>query len=118
MTEGFAESFRRGFESAALKPMGDLGASQATAGAPGPDPGHYPYARPVRLGWRRDASGHWTYDAQDEHRWEVFCAQCGDSDGPATDQAAEVQRLRGPYPGKRRAKHAADKHFRAFSRRP
>lgn len=118
MTQGSGESFRQGFESAALKPMGDLGASPARQGTPGPDPGHYPYARPVRLGWRRDAGGHWAYDMVDEHQWEVLCAQCGDTDGPATDQSPEVQALRGPYRSKHRAKHVADKHFRAFWPRP
>src|ERR1022692_2454959 len=96
MTAGFSEGFRQGFESAALKPIGDLGANPAAVGAPGPDPGHYPYARPVRPGRHRDASGHWAYDMADEHLWEVCCAQCGDTDGPATDQGPEVQQLRGP----------------------
>jgi len=115
MTAGFGERFREGFEAALVKPMGDLGADAAQPGASGPDSGHYPYARPVRHGWRKDASGHWAYDMADEHSWEVFCAQCGDTDGPATDQSPEVQQLRGPYRGKHRAKHVADKHFHAFS---
>jgi hypothetical protein len=118
MTAGFNEGFRQGFESAALKPMGDLGASPASRGAPGPDPGHYPYARPVRLGWCRDAGGHWAYDMVDEHWWEVICAQCGDTDGPATGLSPEAQALRGPYKGKHRAKRVADKHFHAFTGRP
>jgi hypothetical protein len=117
MTAGSGD-FRLGFESAAMNAKAKLAADATATRASGPDPGHYPYARPVRDGWRRDAGGHWAYDTVDEHRWEVFGAQCGDTDGPATDQAPEVQELRGPYHGKHRAKDIADKHFRAWSGTP
>ena len=68
-----------------------------------PDPisdyGHFPYARPLRLGWQHDATGKWNSPSEDHKLWEVFCAECA------------VQRLRGPYPSEHRAKHAATKHF-------
>jgi hypothetical protein len=114
MSDGFGD-FRLGFESAALDAKGELAANSAAIRASVPDHGHYPYARPVRDGWHRDAGGHWAYDTVDEHQWEVFCAECGDTDGPAADQAPGVQELRGPYRGKHQAKHVADKHFHAFS---
>ena len=116
MTTGPDRGFREGVAAAALRPMGDMAAdAAASAGSGTSGHGHYPYARPVRHGWRRDAGGHWAYDTVDEHQWEVFCAECGDTDGPAADQAPAVQELRGPYRGKHRAKHVADKHFRAYS---
>jgi hypothetical protein len=89
--------------------------------AMGPDPaasrfdgGHFPYARQVRIGWHHDAAGAWAYDGVDAHLWEVFCQQCGDTDGPAEDQVPAVRELRGPYRHERSAKHAANKHFSAF----
>jgi hypothetical protein len=84
------------------------------AGASGPDHGHYPYARQVRTGWHQDAAGRWAYDGVDVHLWEVFCEQCGDTDGPAESQAPAVLQLRGPYQRKHSAEHAANKHFKAF----
>ena len=72
--------------------------------------GHYPYARRLRVGWTRTPSG-WAYASEDDHLWEVFCAECGDTDGPADRQSPEVQRLRGPYESEHRAKHVADRHF-------
>lgn len=39
----------------------------------GPDRSHYPYARKLRLGWRRDVKGQWTSDAEDPEQWEVLC---------------------------------------------
>jgi hypothetical protein len=86
----------------------------ADAPAAGGDAGHYPYARQVRTGWHRDAAGSWAYDGVDDHLWEVFCAECGDTDGPAEDQEPAVRQLRGPYGNKRHAEHAATRHFRKF----
>jgi hypothetical protein len=80
----------------------------------GSDPQHYPYARQVRLSWYQDGSGKWAYDGLDDHQWEVFCQQCGDTDGPAENQEPPVRQLRGPYRGKHRADHAASKHFKAY----
>jgi hypothetical protein len=68
--------------------------------------------RKVRLGWHRDATGTWAYEGVDDHLWEVFCQQCDDTDGPADGQEPRVRELRGPYRGKRRAKHAPNKHFK------
>lgn len=73
---------------------------------------HFPYARRVRHGWARAVDGHWTWAAEDPRLWEVFCAQCGDADGPAEGQSPEVQRLRGPYPGEHHARRVATRHFR------
>ena len=72
---------------------------------------HFPYARRLRLAWRQDADGHWTSDQEDKRLWEVFCAECGDTDGPAENQTEPIQRLRGPYSNEHKAKHAAEKHF-------
>ena len=41
----------------------------------------------------------------------MFCAECGDTDGPAENQTQPIQRLRGPYAHEHKAKHAAQKHF-------
>jgi hypothetical protein len=91
---------------------------ESAAPAPGPDSGHYPYARQVRTGWRRDPAGQWTYDGLDDHLWEVFCEQCGDTDGPAEDQEPAVRQLRGPYSSKHRAEHGATRHFKSAGSRP
>jgi hypothetical protein len=72
---------------------------------------HFPYARRLRVGWRQDADGRWTIYQENKRSWEVFCTECGDTDGPAEIQNDVVQRLRGPYPDEHRAKHAAEKHF-------
>ena len=72
---------------------------------------HFPSARRLRLGWRHDAEGRWISDREDERLWEVFCAECGDTDGPAENQSGPIQRLRGPYSHERKAKHVAEKHF-------
>lgn len=72
---------------------------------------HFPHARPQRLGWRSDADGRWVADREDKRLWEVFCAECGDTDGPPENQTEAVQRLRGPYSHEHEAKHAAEKHF-------
>jgi len=91
-------------------------AMDAAAGRSGPDYRHYPYARQARLSWYQDAAGEWAYRDLDAHLWEVFCEQCGDTDGPAENQEAKVQHLRGPYRSKHQAKHAAGKHYRSFDR--
>jgi hypothetical protein len=79
-----------------------------------PDRGHYPYARQVRTGWHHDAAGAWAHDGVDDHLWEVFCQQCGDTDGPVEDQNPVVRKLRGPYRHKHTAEHVANEHFKAF----
>ena len=82
-------------------------AKTADAGS-GSDHRHYPYARQVRLNGSQNAAGQWAYQGVDEHLWEVFCQQCGDTDGPAENQEAAVRELRGPYRSKHQAKHAAE----------
>ena len=90
---------------------GALDATAAAAKADSDGHHHFPYARRIRLAWRQDAHGHWTSDAEDKPFWEVFCAQCGDTDGPAENQTEPIQRLRGPYHDEHEAKRAATKHF-------
>lgn len=75
--------------------------------------GHYPYARRVRLSWRRNAEGVWVSSSEDPKLWEVFCAQCGDTDGPPSAQPEAARTLRGPYHSKHKAEHAATRHFEA-----
>jgi len=72
---------------------------------------HFPYARPLLMGWQQDQGGAWVSHQEDERRWEVFCRECGDTDGPAHAQNEAVQRLRGPYLNEHRAKQAAKRHF-------
>lgn len=72
---------------------------------------HHPYTRPLQTGWHKDAAGHWKSSGEDVHSWEVICEECGDTDGPAEIQSAFVKARRGPYPSKRKAEHAATKHF-------
>ncbi len=81
-----------------------------------PDPekhfdGHYPYARRVRTDWQQKADGGWVSSSEDPKQWEVFCEQCGDTDGPSATQPESAQRLRGPYPSKHKAEHVAARHF-------
>jgi hypothetical protein len=90
------------------------GALDATAVSTDAAPGehhHFPYGRRLRLGWRHDADGRWISDRDDKRLWEVFCAECGDKDGPVETQTEPIQRLRGPYASEHKAKHAAEKHF-------
>ena len=71
---------------------------------------HFPYLRPLRLGWNQAEDGSWPYVFTDPHRWEVICAQCGDTDGPADSQAQPARRLRGPYESKHAAHRAVKRH--------
>ena len=102
---GIGGDFASGVRSGAL----DAGA--AAAGQGSDEHRHFPDARRLVLGWHRDQGGKWVEGAEDERRWEVFCRECGDTDGPAEAQSETVQRLRGPYPSERKANHAAKKHF-------
>jgi hypothetical protein len=76
-----------------------------------PFDGHYPYARRVRLGWSRTGAGAWVHSSEDPKQWEVFCEQCGAREGPSEVQSEAAQKLRGPYPSKRKAEHVAKTHF-------
>jgi hypothetical protein len=90
---------------------GALDATAAAATADANPHHHFPYARRLHLGWHQNVDGRWIAAREDEHRWEVICAECGDTDGPAENQSIPVQRLRGPYVSKHRATHAATRHF-------
>jgi len=81
---------------------------------PKPDSGHYPYARPLRGGWRKQSNGTWESTLEDEQECEVICEQCGDSGDRIEDQPEAAQALRGPYPSKHKATHVAKKHFDRF----
>ena len=76
-----------------------------------PDTGHYPYARPLRGGWKQQSDGKWEFTAEDEHKWEVICERCGDRGGRIQDQPEAARRLRGPYSSEHKARHIAKKHF-------
>lgn len=91
--------------------IGALDAKAAGSGEGSDEHRHFPYARHLLVGWHRDQNGAWVADAEDERRWEVFCRECGDTDGPAELQSEPVQHLRGPYSSEHKAKHAATKHF-------
>lgn len=90
---------------------GALEAKTAATGAGADEHRHFPYARRLRRGWHQDQSGTWISADEDERHWEVFCGECGDTDGPAETQTEGVRRLRGPYSSEHKAKHAATKHF-------
>ena len=34
---------------------------------------HFPYARPLRLGWAQAEDGSWHHSLEDRHKWEVSC---------------------------------------------
>jgi hypothetical protein len=85
--------------------------ARETAGAERDGHHHFPHARRLRVGWRVEDDGHWTYDREDEHLWEVLCAECGDTDGPSDNQREPARRLRGPYASEHKAKHTASRHF-------
>jgi hypothetical protein len=91
--------------------LGALDAREDLTDAASTEHHHFPYARRVRLGWRQDANGRWFSHQEDKKLWEVFCAECDDTDGPAENQTDVIQRLRGPYSHEHKAKHAAQKHF-------
>jgi hypothetical protein len=90
---------------------GALDAKEAAAEADSDRHHHFPYARRLRLAWRLEADGFWTFNGEDKRLWEVFCAECGDTDGPAENQTDPIQRLRGPYSSEHKAKHVAEKHY-------
>jgi ketosteroid isomerase-like protein len=69
--------FPLGFRLGALDAKADLNDAESH------EHHHFPYARRLRLGWRRDADGRWVADREDKRLWEVFCAGCSDNDGPA-----------------------------------
>lgn len=73
---------------------------------------HRPYVRHVRTDWHRDEHGLWDSETWDENSWEVVCAACGDDEGPANEQTVAVRGLRGPYPSRHKAQHAAHHHER------
>ena len=73
--------------------------------------GHFPYARRSRTGWQQKPDGAWVSSSEDPEEWEVFCEQCGDTDGPVERQSEPVRRIRGPYSSKHKAEHVATKHF-------
>jgi hypothetical protein len=98
--------FAFGFRTGALD-----AAAAADGAADGAEHHHFPFARRQLLDWRQDADGRWSSDREDEHLWEVLCAECGDTDGPAENQAEPVRRLSGPYAGGHKAKHVATRHF-------
>jgi hypothetical protein len=108
-----AGDFNQALDFLAIEGLVKQAMGQDAAGA-GPDRGHYPYARQVRTGWHQDAAGKWAHEGVDEHMWEVFCQQCGDTDGPAEYQEPPARQLRGPYRHQHSAEHAANKHFKAF----
>jgi hypothetical protein len=90
------------------------GALEATAAldeAESHEHDHFPYARRLHLGWRQNADALWVSDKDDERRWEVISAECGDTDGPAENQTEQIRHLRGPYSSEHRAKQVAKKHF-------
>jgi hypothetical protein len=90
---------------------GAIDAAASASGAGADAHRHFPYARRLLLDWHHDQGGPWISGGEDQRRWEVFCAECGDTDGPADTQTEPVRRLRGPYPSERKARHAAQKHF-------
>ncbi len=98
----FAMGFRMGAADAVRK---------AAAGAA--EHRHFPYARPERTGWHQSADGTWEHRGEDAHRWEVVCAECGDTGGPFDLQPEPARLLRGPYKNRRHAKHVATAHFEA-----
>jgi hypothetical protein len=73
---------------------------------------HRVRVRALPLGWFRNAGGEWAYEAEDERQFEVFCESCGDSDGPKENQPEKIRSLRGPYPSRRRAERALNRHLR------
>jgi hypothetical protein len=97
--------FAFGIRSGAVEGTG------AAAGANDQGHHHFPYARRLRLEWRHGAERRWSGASEDDRLWEVLCAECGDTDGPAERQAETVRVLRGPYSSEHKAKHVAKKHF-------
>jgi hypothetical protein len=91
--------------------LGALDAQAARDDAASHEHRHFPSARRLRLGWRHDPDGRWISDREDQRLWEVFCAECGDTDGPGENQTEAIQRLRGPYSHERKAQHVAQQHF-------
>jgi hypothetical protein len=90
---------------------GALDAMEAVAGDGSDEHRHFPYARRLLLGWHQEQDGKWVAGEEDARLWEVFCRECGDTDGPAETQTEAVQHLRGPYTSEHKAKHATKKHF-------
>jgi hypothetical protein len=72
--------------------------------------GHVARVRPMKTDWRRE-DNEWISDATDPKLWEIVCKPCHDTDGPASEQAKPVRKLRGPYRSRRRAQRASDKHL-------
>lgn len=75
---------------------------------------HLPTVRPMPVGWTRAADGTWASSGVDDQLWEVFCAECGDFDGPADQQSPDVQKLRGPYSREHHAHRVAKEHAEQY----
>ena len=90
---------------------GRSSAAAAVAKADADEHQHFPYARRLRLGWRHDADGHWTSDA------EAVCG--GRCSAPSAATRTDRRRSRPsrsgtsvrPYSSEHKAKHVAKKHF-------
>ncbi len=72
---------------------------------------HHPRVRSVPQIWHQDSAGNWNAEGATA-QWEVYCEQCGDSDGPADRQFPPARELRGPYKTRHQARHAAARHER------
>jgi hypothetical protein len=91
--------------------VGDPSANSGVPQGHGPGLRHFPFPRRARLDWKRLPDGSWHSGREDRHAWEVFCAGCGDTDGPADVQDEGVRQLRGPYKTKHHAKAVATRHI-------
>ena len=52
----------------------------------------------------------WFRDEATTGEWEVICLDCGDDQGPYSEQSAAVQAVRGPYDTFAAAQGAAERH--------
>ena len=73
---------------------------------------HLPYVRRVRTGWHVDEHRQVVAESWNDTEWDVICRECGDTEGPTEDQAVDVQKLRGPYSRKHKARREAHRHER------
>jgi hypothetical protein len=97
--------------------MGPEAPEQGSTGNVEADP-HTPYVRHVVLSGHPDRYGQWVPDLVDEHTWELICRECGDNEGLAEAQTRAVRSLRGSYPSRHKAEHAARHHSKEFGGQP
>lgn len=84
--------FSLGFRLGALDAKADLNDAESH------EHHHFPYARRLRLGWRRDADGRWIADREDKRLWECSVPSAPTMTDPPRTRQKRYSDYVGPTP--------------------